>query len=464
MAKNAHTALCDTDLERSLIGNALASKTCYKAVVSSFTEKTFTDDLAKDMFVYMQKSVDEELNIDLTVFYKKLSEAGHGIQLHEILKMKIMGPETGEWNGQIEFLMELYRKRRLAELHSKAAVESQDLTVDARGAAMKAISDLQELVNEKDPRIKSDPEIFDTVAEIHRSMTGQSTAIMSSTFQRVDSLIGGGWEEGTLNLLAAKSGIGKTALTMAMLRRMQRSGVKCGFVSMEMTRAQMNRRELSMETGIPYSRLKKGQIDAVEYKRLSEAAFEIAKNSFYREYCGSVDIHRLRGIYSRMVYEQGCQLIVIDYLQRMRIEIPKGDNMASALGMVTNEIASLGKQTNAATILLSQLSREQKEDRGKRPTKNDIRGSGMIEEACDTISMLHRPDYYEDDPVDPTTGQSTRGIMEVINVKNRDGDCNSIASLFADMATNNFSDVAFFNEVIKRIAPNQKANGNDDPF
>ncbi len=63
-------------------------------------------------------------------------------------------------------------------------------------------------------------------------------------------------------------------------------------------------------------------------------------------------------------------------------------------------------------IALSQLSRQNKDQRGTRPVKSDLKGSSALEQDASVILMLWRPNHK---------GEFT-GDDEIIVAKNREGE------------------------------------------
>lgn len=80
------------------------------------------------------------------------------------------------------------------------------------------------------------------------------------------------------------------------------------------------------------------------------------------------------------------KLVMVDYLQLMDGD---GANRNQQLGAVANGMKALAKQLGVWVLLLSQLSR--KADERGYPIVSDLRDSGDIEGAADTILLLHRP-------------------------------------------------------------------------
>lgn len=90
--------------------------------------------------------------------------------------------------------------------------------------------------------------------------------------------------------------------------------------------------------------------------------------------------------------------------------------------MISRSLKQLAKELDIPIIALSQLNRsvEKKEGGDKRPQLSDLRESGAIEQDADMVLFIHRPEYYKI-MEDPNTGDSLKGIAEIIIAKHRNG-------------------------------------------
>ena len=71
-------------------------------------------------------------------------------------------------------------------------------------------------------------------------------------------------------------------------------------------------------------------------------------------------------------------------------------------------------------VIFSQLNRQVENRAGdRRPQLSDLKESGSIEEDSDVVLFLYRPEYYN--ITETETGESTKGLIEVITSKNRQG-------------------------------------------
>ena len=90
-----------------------------------------------------------------------------------------------------------------------------------------------------------------------------------------------------------------------------------------------------------------------------------------------------------MVRTRGIKVAFIDYLQIM--VNGSGDNREQLLGDIARDLKRLAVELQICIVAISQLSRAKDKP---EPTLSEMRGSGQIEEACDTAVLVYRPFIY----------------------------------------------------------------------
>ena len=122
----------------------------------------------------------------------------------------------------------------------------------------------------------------------------------------------------------------------------------------------------------------------------------------------------LRSRARRLAREHGgLRLIVIDYLQLMRVP-GLSDNRVNEVSEISRNIKAIAKELHVPVIALSQLSRKCEDRNDRRPVMSDIRESGSIEQDADLIMFVYRDEVYHPDSQD-------KGVAEILIRKHRNG-------------------------------------------
>ncbi|MFZ0489891.1 MAG: replicative DNA helicase, partial [Salegentibacter sp.] len=253
-----------------------------------------------------------------------------------------------------------------------------------------------------------------------------------SGFDKLDKLTSG-WQPSDLIIVAARPGMGKTALTLSMARNIAvGQGIPVAFFSLEMSSVQLITRLISSETSLSSEKLRTGNLEKHEWEQLNVKVKDLEKAPLFIDDTPSLSIFDLRAKARRLASQHGIKLIVIDYLQLMTAGgTQKGGNREQEISTISRNLKALAKELNVPVIALSQLSRAV-ETRGgsKRPLLSDLRESGAIEQDADIVSFIYRPEYYKIDEWDDEERSPTEGQGEFIVAKHRNGGLENIRLKF----------------------------------
>ena len=101
-------------------------------------------------------------------------------------------------------------------------------------------------------------------------------------------------------------------------------------------------------------------------------------------------ICRLSDVIGSMSRHIDADLIVVDYLQLVRDSSYKDNRVAEIEGIIQT-FTNFAREFSVPIVLLSQFSRDYKNDRGEPPQMYHLKGSSGIEQASHYIALLHNP-------------------------------------------------------------------------
>lgn len=226
----------------------------------------------------------------------------------------------------------------------------------------------------------------DSVLEYIQHIHTHKKEFIKTNDQLLDDKLLGGFARGELVILAAKPGMGKSAVAINMFANMNKTH-KAIFFSLEMSMFEISERLFSnyTETNISDGFTDQSITDLSENLALSNS-LAIVDNS-------RITIETLkRYIVDYKVKHATIDVIFIDYLQLM--SRPQKMSEYEFLSYLTRELKLLAQEMKIVIVCLSQLNRSHSGMKEKRPVLSNLRGSGSIEQDADYVIFLYREAYY----------------------------------------------------------------------
>ncbi|MCU0594404.1 MAG: AAA family ATPase [Desulfobacterota bacterium] len=211
----------------------------------------------------------------------------------------------------------------------------------------------------------------------------------------IDHCLGGSLRPGSVLVLAARPGKGKTSLAAKFLRTTasQDPSRWAAFVSLEMTEEDILEREIATSTGIDTRRLQAGHLQDDDLEVIREALEGIKARQIVLYDSSFSAIGDVIAALQAKTLQKGTppSLVVIDYLQLFDTSgSDSSGNLATALGEISRAIKTkIANGLRTPVVLLSQLNREIEHRQGGRPQMSDLRDSGAIEADADVIMFLY---------------------------------------------------------------------------
>jgi replicative DNA helicase len=275
---------------------------------------------------------------------------------------------------------------------------------------------------------------FAKIEEQYRR-SGAKVSGFDSGFADLDVLTGG-FQPGSLNIIAARPSMGKTALALNIA---QFGGAKTGdavlVFSLEMSGDQLVQRMLGSEAQVNVHAMRTGVMGKSEWDDLMNAAGRLAKAPIYIDDSSMLTTMDFRSRCRRFKARYpNLGLVVVDYLQLMSFGGRNMDNKQQEVAEISRMLKGVARELQCPVVALSQLSRAVEQRTEKKPMLSDLRDSGAIEQDADTVMLLYRPDYYEG-AVNPD--MDSEAFLSL--AKNRNGPTNEIRLIFKREITRFFN-------------------------
>jgi replicative DNA helicase len=270
--------------------------------------------------------------------------------------------------------------------------------------------------------------LVDTFREIDdiKERKGEVTGLPTGFMQLDDMTLG--CHPGDLVIIAARPSMGKTTFAMNVALNTARHGHAVVVFSLEMTKRQLVQRLLSSYARVDLKDLRSGRMDAAAEIALNDAAAELAEAQVYIDDTPALSTLDLRARCRRLHAEGHCSMIVVDYLQLMRVAgVREGgrkvDSREQEISEISRALKGIAKELGVPVLALSQLNRGLESRQDKRPILSDLRESGAIEQDADVIVFIYRDEVYNKQTQDA-------GIAEIIIGKQRNGPTGTVRLRF----------------------------------
>jgi replicative DNA helicase len=225
--------------------------------------------------------------------------------------------------------------------------------------------------------------------------------------------ITGKWQRQTLNIIAARPSVGKTAFMLNNARINASEGLAVAMFSLEQPESQLYDRLVAAECFIEGERIRTGQLKDEEWAKYVTAFSKMVELNLYIDDTPGLSIQEIRAAVRKLKKKHPDLIVFLDYLQLVTGG-KKFDNRNMEVGYVSTSLKQMARENDIPVVALAQLSRGVEQRQDKRPMMSDLRESGNIEQDADTITFLYRDDYYDKET-------EKRNIIECIVAKNRNG-------------------------------------------
>ena len=425
------------DLEEAVLGAMLIDEKGVNEVIDILSPEVFYKKSHQLIFESIQRLFRESEPIDLLTVSADLKKNKNfeviGGDFYLIgLSQKVSSSAHIEYHSRI--IQQKFIQRKLITISNEIISKSYNESTDVIDLLDEAESKLYDIAQNN---IKGSSEtaqnlVIQAKNRIEEISKQEGLSGISTGFEKLDRLTSG-WQPSDLIIVAARPGMGKTALALSMARNVSvQKKIPVAFFSLEMSSVQLITRLISSETGLSSDKLRTGKLADHEWQQLNIKVSDLESAPLYIDDSAALTIFELRAKARRLASSHGIKLIIIDYLQLMNLgSSNKAGNREQEISTISRNLKALAKELNIPVIALSQLSRAV-ETRGgtKRPILSDLRESGAIEQDADIVSFLYRPEYYginewDDDMKTPSEGQG-----EFIVAKHRNGALDSIKLKF----------------------------------
>lgn len=419
------------EAEESVIGSMLLTKKALQKALENLTSEDFYLDSHAKIFECIKNINDRKKPVDITTLSEELNGKGWLKQVGgvEYIADAINSvPTTANIDEYINIVLEKSLLRRLIDEATEIVKGSYTVSNDIGDylyEAQKKINKVSEGLRTSEfkpiqsvlTKAQSD---LETLAANKGDITGIPTG-----FYDLDKITSG-FHPNELIIIAARPGMGKTAIALNMATNIAMNAKKSvAIFNMEMGAEQLVTRMLSQVGGIDGSKLRVGNLEHSDWKRVNEAISRLSDTKIFIDDTAGQTVADIRSKCRRLKNSpSGLDIVIIDYLTLIQSATKggsTGQNRQQEVADISRALKTMAMELEIPVIALSQLSRGIEQRTDKKPMLSDLRESGAIEQDADLVAFLHCNDEEK---------EKDDSLMEFVIRKHRNGPLKDIPLLF----------------------------------
>ncbi len=415
------------EAERAVLGACIISKEALGSTIEILRPDDFYDPNNRAVFEILSAMYMSDKPVDFVTVQEEMKSRGLFDRLGgQPFLAELMGRVTTTANAgyHADMIREHAIRRRLIEAGEKIKSMSYQTDRDTK----EIIEEAEKLIfeaaqNKSSNEFRKVRDIIGPVfvdIEERQARSGDDIAGFSTGFTDLDAYTGG-LQPGSLNIIAARPSMGKTAfaVNIAQFGGGKGNNPTVLIFSLEMPAEQLVLRMLSAESMVDLSMLSKGTFHSSDFNKVREACDVLAKRNIFISDANELSVMDFRTRCRRFkTRHPELSLVIVDYLQLMSSGDKRGtDGRQQEVADISRMLKAAARELNCPVIALSQLSRATEQRTEKKPQLSDLRDSGAIEQDADVVLLMFREDYYSDNE----NNDMANSNADIRVAKNRNG-------------------------------------------
>jgi replicative DNA helicase len=391
----------DVDAERALLATICApgAELAAGEIVFRLSEDDFVHPAHKAVFKALRECLETKIEIHPLTLKDVLDQNGDLGRVGGYAGLvELLGAEEVRRPGVLaDLISRKHKLRQLIRLGAQLARQASEEDAPPETLVEQAATDLFRLAQGQERRgLEHVGDVArDAMESILDRLEGKGSTGLRVGFSRLDHLTQG-FQPGNLIILAARPGIGKTALALNwVLRGAMQHKAHGAFFSLEMSKEEVFSRLLSAHARVNMKQVQAGAFDDAIHARLLQSRDALLELPIFINDQAAITVREIMAMVDRHLSRANSKLdiLIVDYLQL--ISSPPDSrsakqNEATRVGEISRAFKLLAKERGIPVVVLSQLNREVEHRQGGRPQLSDLRDSGAIEQDADMVMFIHR--------------------------------------------------------------------------
>jgi replicative DNA helicase len=341
-----------------------------------------------------------DVPVDLITVRQRLKDAGELEQVggeQYLNQIEDCEPSPSNLGYYLDILREKFVTRQLLAACVKIGQRAQehDGRVDALLAeALHEVESLSAVLMEKKESHIKDVLLNKVIPQLeeHYVRGKQKLRGLATGFTYLDKVVRG-IRQNFYYVIAARPGDGKTSFAMNLVEHTARTTGPVAVFTLEMTEDSLTTRLLFSVADVDSGAFEQGYATKQDFEKLTVATAKLAAQNIYLDPDPEQTMDMIAAKARRMVKDYGIKLFVLDYLQLLDEDDPRGrQDRVQALRRISKRIVALKNKLNVPWLVLAQMNRNIETSEVKRaPVLSDLKECGAIEQDADVVMFLYPP-------------------------------------------------------------------------
>ncbi|SFM11561.1 replicative DNA helicase [Pelosinus propionicus] len=403
--------MIDLELEKNLLGSMCQKEECLIAGMARIKEEYFSDSFNKKVF----NLISDMYNNDQHVSVVTVAQEGKAMFTHNSfswLAIKDSYMPIAAFEHLVDRLISTYQSRKLHSIASKivSMINEKD---DPEEVIKRVEQDLYTVLGDSKLNVITPKDHASRMLDtMYKRIENKHNGGIRTAYGELNKALNGGFEAGQLIIAAAKTGKGKTAFAMNLMRDITIAQKIPGlYINTEMNEEQMDIRWMTMLSQIDHYLIAIGTTTEEQQNKIVSNMNNMHTGGFYSVTEPSLTMNKLISICRRFTAQKKCKFIVVDYIGRMDTLDPKLQEW-QVLKVAAKKLKTLAQQLGVTILMLAQVNDEDK-----------LEGSKGMKNECDMYAYLR--------PLNDTERTEIIGFNYCLDVeKNRSGPTKKIPLSF----------------------------------
>lgn len=340
------------------------------------------------IFEAIKKCFDDGDSVDLPNVGMKLADRTLLTVLMDICEK---GPSTQNVKSYIDEMVNtawiLSTYRSLADVAKKIKAWKSSDPIEPIKMAIEAIKDLGAKEDVYSKRTDENA-TSEWLSKVESDATKGGLVGIPTGVTEIDLCLQGGMRPGQMITIAARTGVGKTALATNMALAAAKAGHRVQYFSIELLRDEIMDRLACAEMAIGTSTMTSRNINANQFDSVYEAGRRIAKLPITIETKTKKSWENVESLIRREKRLKDLKVAFIDYIQQFKYSSKKVQSRREELTEMTGDAKELALELGITIVLVAQLNRNADDAANSVPKISDLKESGSIEQDSNAVILL----------------------------------------------------------------------------